>query len=213
MKFIVSRTKFFFTFSQPDFIAKLMNQTDEMVLFDLVKEGDEKAFETLFRSYYGNLCHFCSKITGSNEAAEEIVQDFFVKLWDKKHQINIDTSVKSYLFRSVKNLCLNFIKHNNIKEKFAKHAEVWNETTFDNNFVEVDLAEKIEESINSLPEKRREIFRLSREEGLKYKEIAEKLNLSIKTVEAQMGLAIKTLREKLKDYNTFLTLFFAFFQK
>ena len=77
----------------------------------------------------------------------------------------------------------------------------------------MDLLQKIEESIDSLPEKRREIFRLSREEGLKYREIAEKLNISIKTVETQMGLAIKTLREKLKNFKSFLMLFLYFPKK
>jgi RNA polymerase sigma-70 factor (ECF subfamily) len=86
-------------------------------------------------------------------------------------------------------------------------SEVENQFTDDNNYPEPDLSVKIEESINSLPEKRREIFRLSRQDGLKYHEIAQKLSISIKTVETQMSLAIKSLREKLKNYNSFFTFF------
>ncbi len=179
-----------------------MNSLEENSLFKEICNNNEKAFEKLFHHYYGNLCLFASRILKNDDAAEEVVQDFFVKLWEKRKQITIETSVKSYLFRAVKNLCLNFIQHNKIKLRYAQTilSKTSNNQTDDYNFTEINLAEKIEESIQSLPAKRREIFRLSRKEGLKYREIAEKLNISIKTVEAQMGLAIKTLREKLKDY-------------
>jgi RNA polymerase sigma-70 factor (ECF subfamily) len=186
-----------------------MNYPDEIQLFEQIREGNKKAFELLFHRYYSNLCLYASKIIRNNEAAEEIIQDFFVKLWEKKEDLIIDSSVKNYFLRSVKNLCLNHIKHNKIKSDYSKQFLTENESPKNEDpvFPEIDLVEKIEESINSLPEKRKEIFRLSREEGLKYREIAEKLNLSIKTVETQMGLAFKYLREKLKHYNFFLTLF------
>ncbi|MCY1721870.1 RNA polymerase sigma-70 factor [Prolixibacteraceae bacterium Z1-6] len=188
-----------------------MNPFEEKNLFEKIQTGDEKAFEYLFKTYYANLCVFATKIIEDEIAAEEIVQDFFVKLWEKRAQVSIETSVKNYLFRSIKNLCINHIKHNNVKLQHAKQIVAEAETNnFRDNFIEIDLAVKIEESIQSLPEKRREIFRLSREEGLKYREIAEKLKLSVKTVEAQMGLALKTLRNKLKDYNTFLFFICAF---
>lgn len=182
-----------------------MDPFEEKTLFDKICQDDEKAFEKLFHRFYAPLCLYASKITEDDIAAEEIVQDFLVKLWERRKQLSIDTSVKSYLFRSVKNLCINHIKHNKIRIQHAKSVIAGAEANhYSDNFIEVDLAQKIEESINTLPEKRREIFRLSREEGLKYREIAEKLNISIKTVEAQMGLAIKTLRDKLKNYKTFL---------
>jgi RNA polymerase sigma-70 factor (ECF subfamily) len=182
-----------------------MNQPEEKDLFERMKKSDEKAFEILFHKYYGHLCLFATKIINDDVAAEEIVQDFFVKLWEKKDHLFIETSVKNYVFRSVKNLCLNFIQHNKTKLLYAQIviSEVENQFTDDNNYPEPDLQVKIEESINSLPEKRREIFRLSRQEGLKYHEIANKLNISIKTVETQMSLAMKTLRDKLKNYYSF----------
>ena len=185
-----------------------MNQPDEKDLFEKIKKGDEKSFEFLFHKYYRHLCYFASKIINDDVAAEEIVQDFFVKLWEKREQLFIETSIKNYFFRSVKNLCLNFIQHYKTKLRYAQIviSEVENHFSDDNNYPEIDLSVKIEESINSLPEKRREIFRLSRQEGLKYHEIAQKLNISIKTVETQMSLAIKSLREKLKNYNSFFTI-------
>jgi RNA polymerase sigma-70 factor (ECF subfamily) len=186
-----------------------MNQPEEKDLFDKIKKVDEKAFEILFHKYYGILCLFATKIIKDDVAAEEIVQDLFVKLWEKKEQLFIETSLKNYLFRSVKNLCLNTIQHNKTKIRYAQMvlSEVESNISEDSSFQEVDLFVKIEESINSLPEKRQEIFRLSRNDGLKYHEIAQKLNISIKTVETQMSLAIKTLRDKLKNYNSFFTFF------
>ena len=186
-----------------------MNQPDEKNLFEKIKKGDEKAFETLFHKYFGILCSFATKIIKDDVAAEEIVQDFFVKLWEKREQLFIETSIKNYLFRSIKNLCLNFIQHNKTKIRYAQIvlSEVENSFSDDSNYPEVDLFVKIEESINSLPKKRQEIFRLSRQDGLKYHEIAQKLNISIKTVETQMSLAIKSLRDKLKKYNSFFSFF------
>lgn len=192
-----------------------MNQPEETVLFERVKNGDVEAFEILFHRYYRHLCVFSSHIIHDDDSAEEIVQDFFVRLWEKRNQIHIETSVKNYFFRSVKNLCLNHIQHDKTKIRYSQHVRTEGEkqTSGEDLFFEMDLSEKIEESINSLPEKRQEIFRLSREEGLKYREIADRLNISVKTVEAQMGLAIKTLREKLKKYNTFFTLLLCVFSK
>jgi len=189
-----------------------MSRLDDKVLFKRITEGDEKAFEMLFHAYYANLCRFATGIISDDGNAEEIVQDLFVKIWEKRTQLTIDSSIKNYLYRAVKNQCINVIKHSNIVAQHisSRQTEKEMEVQPDEHFLATELAQKIEESIASLPEKRREIFRLSREEGLKYREIAEKLNISTKTVEAQMGLAIKTLREKLKHHITFLMLFLCF---
>lgn len=190
-----------------------MNPLEERALINKIKQGDIKAYETLFHTYYAYLCAFATKVLLNPEAAEEIVQDFFVKLWESRAEITIDTSVKNYLFRSVKNRCLNHIKHEKIKTRHAeKVLSSASQSQTSHQFYEVFLADEIEKSIAALPAKRREIFRLSRQEGLKYREIAERMNLSVKTVEAQMGLAIKHLREKLKKYNTFL-FYFLWIQK
>lgn len=191
-----------------------MSKYDEIALFERIKMGDLHSFEIVFHRYYGLLCVFAEKITNNSAVAEEIVQDFFVRLWEKREQIVVDSSVKNYFYRSIKNHCLNYLQHQKTKEKhhLAIRTEHQWSSSFDDAFVEIDLAKKIEESIQSLPDKRREIFRLSREEGLKYNEIAKKLNISIKTVETQISLSIKHLRDKLKDYLTILSILFYFFK-
>lgn len=189
-----------------------MNQPNDKELFKSVSKSNIKAFEVLFHSYYANLCRFATGFIQDDETAEEIVQDLFVRLWEKRAQLSVDSSVKNYLYKAVKNQCFNYIKHNIIKANHFKNIQTEREVQIqpDEQFLALELAEKIEESIQSLPEKRREIFRLSREEGLKYNEIAEKLHISLKTVEAQMGLAIKNLREKLKNNIDTLILFLCF---
>ena len=190
-----------------------MDLIEDNELYLKIREGDERAFQTLFRKYYAILCNYARQILDDKALAEETVQDMFVKIWEKRQTLTIETSVKNYFFRSIRNHCLNQIQHEKIKKQYADRVldSARQEIDPEQNFIEVDLIRRIEESIASLPPKRREIFRLSREQGMKYKEIAEALNLSEKTVEAQMGLALKHLRNELKDYrNDLITLLFIF---
>ncbi|HAQ19339.1 MAG TPA: RNA polymerase sigma-70 factor [Prolixibacteraceae bacterium] len=192
-----------------------MDQTDDKELYLKFKEGDEWAFQSLFRKYYSAMCHFARQFLNDSELAEETVQDMFVKIWEKRETLNIETSVKHYLFRSIRNKCLNQIQHEKIKKQYAgmvlesSHQDIDPE----HYYIEVGLIQRIEQSIDALPPKRKEIFRLSREQGMKYKEIADTLNISIKTVEAQMGLALKHLRHELKDFSNYLTTLFFIFKK
>jgi RNA polymerase sigma-70 factor (ECF subfamily) len=190
-----------------------MDLTEDNGLYLKIREGDERAFQTLFRKYYAVLCNYARQIMDDKVLAEETVQDMFVKIWEKRQALTIETSVKNYFFRSVRNHCLNQIQHEKIKKQYAGRVleSARQEIDPEQNFIEVDLLRRIEESIASLPPKRREIFRLSREQGMKYKEIAEALTISEKTVEAQMGLALKHLRNELKDYrNDLMTLLLIF---
>jgi len=177
-----------------------MIKEQDRKLLEKIRQGDEKAFEVIFHRFYPVLCSFASQFTKDDNIAEEIVQDFFVRLWEKKNLISIESSFENYLFKSIKNQCLNFLEHKRVKQKMIDNFPSKNIThqTDDFSFFDSDLIHKVEESIASLPKRRREIFLLSREEGLKYSEIAEVMNISIKTVETQMGLALKTLRKKLK---------------
>jgi RNA polymerase sigma-70 factor (ECF subfamily) len=192
-----------------------MDLTEDRELYLKLRDGDERAFQALFRKYYSAMCHFANQFLADTEVSEEIVQEMFVKIWEKRSVLNIETSVKHYLFRSVRNHCLNQIQHEKIKKQYAsKVLELANqEINPDDCFLEVDLIHRIEKSIESLPPKRREIFRLSREQGMKYKEIAETLDISVKTVEAQMGLALKYLREDLKDFSHHLITLFHILKK
>jgi RNA polymerase sigma-70 factor (ECF subfamily) len=192
-----------------------MDLIEDKELYLKLKAGDEQGFQTLFLKYYSAMCHFARQFLKDSELAEETVQDMFVKIWEKRETLNIETSVKHYLFRSVRNHCLNQIQHEKIKQQYANMIieSAHQETETDQYFMEVGLIQRIEKCIDSLPPKRKEIFRLSREQGLKYKEIAETLDISIKTVEAQMGLALKHLREELKDFSNYLTTLFFILKK
>lgn len=192
-----------------------MDQTDDNELYLRLKEGDERAFKTLFQKYYSAMCHFAHQFLKDHEMAEETVQDMFVRIWEKRSTLNIETSVKHYFFRSIRNQCLNQIQHQKIKNQYASRImeSSHQEIDPDQYYLEVNLLQRIEKSIDSLPAKRQEIFRLSREQGLKYKEIAEELNISIKTVEAQMGLALKHLRDELKEFSNHLVSLFLLFKK
>lgn len=211
--------QFFFTFSRILKIAadcgELMDLTDDKELYLKLKEGDERAFKVLFQKYYAPMCHFARQFLKDSEMAEETVQDLFVRIWEKRDSLNIETSFKHYFFRSVRNQCLNQLQHQKIRNQYASAIleSSYQEIDQEQYYLEVDLIERIEKSINALPTKRQEIFRLSRERGLKYKEIAEELNISVKTVEAQMGLALKYLRDELKDFSNHLMTLFLLFKK
>lgn len=183
-------------------------------LFEQIKGNNKQSFERLFRSYYAPLCLFAKRYVADSEDSEEIVQNFFFNLWERRASININTSVKNYLFSSIRNRCLNHIKHSKIKLEYQSETIRLMENSASGNFdyPEIDLMEKISSSIEALPKRRREIFKMSREEGLKYQEIADHLEISVKTVEVHMGLALKSLRESLKVYKQFFVSLFIFLQ-
>lgn len=175
-----------------------------------IQSGDEKAFEHLFKAQYPILCGYARKYLDDTDQAEEIVQEMFFSFWQKKEKLEINTSLEAYLFRSVRNSCLNYLKHLKIREqyKLANNQEIRRkEQEVHDNVVALELQERIEHVINELPPERKKIFKMSRYEELKYREIADKLKISVKTVEAQMGKALKFLRLHLADY---LSLFIIF---
>lgn len=179
-----------------------MEQTNSNIInpFTIRNKSD---FESLFRKHYSNLCSYANKYLEDLDASEEVVQEMFYKLWDKRESLNIETSIQSYLFRAVRNASLNVIKHINIREDYKDYRKLEieeEEQNFDDGVVVSELEEKIRKSIDLLPVERRKVFIMSRFDGLKYKEIAEKQNISIKTVENQMGKALKFLREELSEY-------------
>jgi RNA polymerase sigma-70 factor (ECF subfamily) len=168
-----------------------------------LKSGDQTAFELLFHFYYPGLVIYSTQFTTDRAEAEEIVQDFFVRFWQKHQNILPADSLKNYFFSSVKNSSLNLLKHRKIEEKYLKQLNdlsnshlVYNEDLY----LETELQEKIKKAIDLLPEKCREIFIMSRINGLKNEEIATELNLSKRTVETQISKALKVLRVELKDY-------------
>lgn len=165
----------------------------------------EKLFEHIFREYFVRLCCFADRYTNNAEESKEIVQDVFLKVWDKRDVLPLDDELKFYLFRSVKNACLNLLQHKRVVDEFQSvlyllYAANENDNTVFQSYEAVELMDEINAAINSLPVECRRIFRLSRDSGLKYAEIAQELNISVKTVETQMSRALSRLRNSLKDY-------------
>jgi RNA polymerase sigma-70 factor (ECF subfamily) len=180
-----------------------MNPAEELKFFNAIRKDDREAFEQVFRENYRPLTAYAFRFVRELPTAENIVQDVFLKLWQTRHELVITTSLVHYLFRSVRNHCLNHLDKIKVRTEYLRiqMARTEDEEDFTAFYPEIGLLEKIETAIRALPEKRQEIFRLAREEGLKYREIADQLNLSVKTVEAQMTLALKQLRDALKEYH------------
>jgi RNA polymerase sigma-70 factor (ECF subfamily) len=164
--------------------------------------GDMFAFDALFKQYYAPLVVYACKYVSNVDTAREIVQDFFVKLYEKRETLSIDISVKSYLYRSVYNCCINYINQKNIQDKHLKSIDLdrVDEENLESEINTVELQQQIFLAINSLPAKCRRIFKMNRYEGLKNEEIAHQLNLSKRTVETQISKALKILRKRLSDY-------------
>ena len=167
-------------------------------------QGPEDLFEHIFRAHFKGLHTYACTLIRDPVMAEEAVQNVFVKLWEKKEEIGIKENIENYLYRAVHNESLNYLKHQKVRTAYQSYImRRHTPNDHDKTSEKITLAElerKLEKAILELPEQCRLIFRLSRSEELKYKEIADKLGLSVKTVENQMGKALKLLRIKLVDY-------------
>lgn len=175
----------------------------EKVLLAKLKSGDNSAFSTIFSAYYRDLVLFAARFTKDQENAEEVVQDIFVKLWEDHESIKIDISLKSFLLRSVQNKCIDMIRHRKIKDAHSSYV-LENHSLFecdtDNYVLFSELREQIDRTLNRLPDELSGTFRMSRFKGLKYDEIAEILNVSVRTIEVRISKALNVLRTELKDY-------------
>lgn len=187
-----------------------INGIPEDVLIDRFKAGDQSAYEMIFRFYYPGLVLFASQYVMYEEDAEEIVQDFFVRVWQKRDQVNQTGTLKPYFFTSVKNSSLNFLYKQKHQDKLIQEIVQISENNLlyqPDVFVMSDLQDAIRKAVNSLPPKSREVFILSRINGLKNEDIANKLNLSKRTVETHVSNGLKQLRIELKDYIGLLAIF------
>lgn len=176
---------------------------EEKVLIDRLFDGDQTAFELIFRFYYPGLLIFVKQIIVDEAEAEEIVQDFFVQLWINRKNIKKATSLKNYFFVSVRNRAFNFLKKEEIKKRTLKELQYFVDTDpfFQPDiFVESELQKKIKEALDKIPARSREIFLLSRSKGIPNQEIATQLGLSKRTVETQISNALKILKQELKEY-------------
>jgi len=168
-----------------------------------IQKGDLKEFERLFKELYSPLCSYANKYLQDKDKAEEIVQDIFYGIWKNREKLDIKVSFKSYLYKAVQNNCLQLLQHHAVEDKYKQYIQ--NEVSHfqPDPAREMELQEMnlvIEQTLNSLPERCKEIFSMSRFEGLKYREIADKLKISTKTVEANMGKALQAFRQSLKQF-------------
>lgn len=171
---------------------------DEFKLFERIKQRDTTAFDILFRKYYTSLCRFSYTICLSQTDAEESVQDMFVNLWEKAPTVNIDTSLKAYLYRSARNYTLNILKKQQTEQHhLSQYADIEESNEISEKTPDTEIGRLIQAGVNTLPDRCREIFVLCKQEGLTYEEIAEYLNISKKTIDNQMGIALRKLREYL----------------
>ena len=169
-------------------------------LVDL-KSGNEKAFDTVYKQYYGALCAFASQYVPDTDY-EEIVQDVMMWLWKNRQTIVNGISLKSLLFTITKNKCLNNISHKQIKQRvhdnlYQKYLVQFEDPDF---YMLGELMEKLDQAIKDLPDRYRNVFEMNRFENLAYKEIAKKLDVSEKTIAYRISQALKILRKELKDF-------------
>lgn len=183
----------------------------DKLIFEKVQKSDDNAFEILFSNYYQALCLYANRYLNDLNASEEIVSELFTTIWQQRENMVIPESFKSYSFKAVQNRCLNYLKHKKIESRYLEYLNrknLINDAAYQNSVIDSysskELSQQIEKAIESLPEKCREIFRLSRFDNLTYKQIAEKLSVSAKTVENQMGIALSKLRILLREFLTFL---------
>ena len=165
-----------------------------------IRKGDIGQFELLFRSSYVSLVRYAKTLIKDHDTAEEIVQDLFFRLWQDREKLNIESSLNGYLFRSVHNRCLHYIEHNKVVERHAEemsYQPARNPGKSSDILNYKELQEKIARILERLPERCGKIFYMNRFEGLKYSEIAEKLSVSVKTVEANMGRALKGIQKRI----------------
>lgn len=170
-----------------------------------IENSELDNIEKLFKENYKSLCNVVFRIINDWDASEDVVQEMFLKLWKKKHEIKIESSLKGYLFKSASNSAINYLQsQKKLKLKEELSEQISNTQAVEESMIYdgKELQIRIEEALNKLPPKCKAIFLLSRQEGMKYQEIADELDISIKTVENQMGIALKKMKEELAPYLT-----------
>jgi len=184
----------------------------ERILLEKLKNDDQSAFTIIFTMYYPDLVRFSYSFTRNSDAAEEIVQEVFLKLWENRNSLLIHSSLKSFLLKTVQNRSIDSVRHVNITHKYASivlEHPILSENDTENYILHSELEANFNQAMLKIPGQFAEAFRMSRIEILNYQEIAQKLSVSVRTVEMRISKALSLLREELKD---FLVLVFMIFQ-
>jgi len=178
------------------------HQLTDREILDRLRQGDTAAFDAIFRTWYGPLVGTAERMLRDRAVAEELVQDVMLELWRRRETLAADGSAQAYLFQATRNRVLNHLRHIKIEQRSEPDIRGESSSTpqADAGVVEEELDVAVQSAVQSLPDRCREVFELSRVHGLKYAEIARTLGISVKTVEAQMGKALRTLRERLAPW-------------
>jgi len=184
------------------YFLKRIEIMDQLAL--RIKLRDDQAFELLFRKYFARLCAFSNKFLNDPEEAREVVQEAFIKIWETHEDIDPEESLKSYIFKITRNLSINKLRKRKIVSRYTEIYKIVYIDKYElsglDSLLGKELEENVAHSVNNMPAQCRKVFELNRIEGLKYREIAELLNISVKTVEAQMSKALRSLRSDLSEY-------------
>jgi RNA polymerase sigma-70 factor (family 1) len=187
-------------------MADYSGYSDEK-LVDLFKSGDHTAYSNIYQRYWVLLYRHARKMLKEEELARDVVQDVFVMLWSKQHELELTTSISAYLYASVRNKILNHFNRNRMEDNYLQSLKVFinnGQCITDHLVREHNLSAIIEQEISLLPERMRQVFELKRKDNCSYKQIAEHMNISDLTVKTQMNKAIKILRLKLSSMLTLL---------
>jgi len=178
------------------------NHANERNLQERIRAGDESAFDSVFRTHYAHLVRMAQSVVREPALAEEIAQEVMLELWRRRESLQVEQTFRAYLIRSTRNRALNHSRHQRIVEREAAAAAVDppSSPSAEDEVLGVELERAVRDAIDGLPEDCREVFQLSREQGLKYAEIATALEISVKTVEKRMGHALAELRQRLAPW-------------
>ncbi len=179
-----------------------MSEENTNDILTRLKSNDRTALKELFQEYYPMACQAIQRFIRDQGTTEDLAQEVFLRFWEKRHSIEINSSLSAYLRRMAINEALGYLRRNKRYEEdeFQPEMEAGTEASAEQQYLHAELEENIREAINTLPPKCRAVFQLSRFEELTYKEIAEQMGISVKTVENQMGKALKILRQRLQGY-------------
>jgi RNA polymerase sigma-70 factor (ECF subfamily) len=183
-------------------------------LMQEIKAGNMFAFDALYRKYNKKLYKFGYSILKSTEEAENLIQDVFLNLWENRHKVEKNSSIKSYVFTITYNSAISIIRKKARESQFIEYLKTLQDINVEPVNVELEyneLTSKLDEIINELPRRQKEVYLLHKVEGLKYNEIAERLNISVNTIENHMSHALKTIRKKLGNYSLIAILFWYLF--
>jgi len=186
-----------------------MGKNDFEILSGIIA-GDDKTFGLLFELYYSKLCAYTSSLVHDRNVAEDLVQDLFAEIWVNRKKLKVKTSFSAYLYRSAYNSCLDYLKHQKVRQKHWNDSMCQVPVSFNDSLVFSELLEKMGTCIEQLPEQCKKVFKLSRFENLKYREIAEILQISENSVDTQIRRALNKLKDELKDYLVTILIIFSF---